>query len=51
MDKTLECMHIKGQTLKKITLWHEIIAKTIPWELFLKFSRRFNTLEISRKER
>ena len=31
------------------TLWHEIITKIIPWELFFVIFEAFCTLEISRK--
>ena len=34
----------------KITLWHEIIAKIIPWELFFVKLEGFYTLKISGKE-
>ena len=33
------------------TLWHEIIAKIIPWELFFVIFGGISTLKISRKER
>ena len=34
----------------EITLWHEIITKIIPWELFFVILRRFRTLKIFGKE-
>ena len=34
-----------------ITLWHEIIAKIIPWELFFVIYHEFWAFKISRKER
>ena len=33
------------------TLWHEIITKIIPWELFFVISEGFCALRMSRKER
>ena len=33
------------------TLWHEIITKIIPWELFFGIFEAFCALEMSRKER
>ena len=33
-----------------ITLWHEIIPKIIPWELFFVMLEGFHTLKISWKE-
>ena len=35
----------------EVTLWHEIITKIIPWELFFVIFEGFYALEMSRKER
>ena len=37
--------------LPEFTLWHEIITKIIPWELFFVIFEAFCPLEMSRKER
>ena len=41
----------KCEEVWKITLWHEIITKIIPWELFFVIFEGSCALEISRKER
>ena len=33
------------------TLWHEIITKIIPWELFFVIFEGFSALEMSREKR
>ena len=38
------------EALKCLTLWHEIITKIIPWELFFVIFEGFCALEMSRKE-
>ena len=42
---------IFGHSAVSPTLWHEIITKIIPWELFFVIFEGFYALEISRKER
>ena len=36
---------------KEVTLWHEIITKITPWELFFVIFQEFCPLEMSRKDR